>query len=127
MSTTDESLSDVTLTNGAAMHDPATNGVAPAPGVSTGAVLGPDELLHALQAMQVGDFSVRMPGSETGILGKIADTFNEIVAANERMAQQLERVGQRVGKEGKTRQRVHFGSSTGAWGEIGRASCRERV
>jgi hypothetical protein len=33
------------------------------------------------------------------------DTFNEIVAANERMAQQLERVGQVVGKEGKTRQR----------------------
>ena len=64
------------------------------------------ELLNALQSMRVGDFSVRMPGSETGILGKIADTFNEIVAANERMAQQLERVGQVVGREGKTRQRV---------------------
>ena len=64
------------------------------------------ELLHALQAMRVGDFSVRMPGNEVGIVGKIADTFNEIVAANERMAQQLERVGQVVGREGKTRQRV---------------------
>ena len=76
------------------------------------------ELLNALQSMRVGDFSVRMPGSETGILGKIADTFNEIVAANERMAQQLERVGQVVGREGKTRQRVKFGLSNGAWGEM---------
>ena len=55
------------------------------------------------------DFSVRMPGNQVGLLGKIADTFNEIVAANERMAQQLERVGHVVGREGKTRQRVKFG------------------
>src|ERR1700716_586307 len=76
------------------------------------------ELLNALQSMRVGDFSVRMPASEIGVLGKIADTFNEIVAANERMAQQLERVGQVVGKEGKTRQRVNFGLSSGAWSEM---------
>ena len=66
------------------------------------------DLLHALQAMRSGDFSVRMTGDHLGIEGKIADTFNEIVAANQRMAQQLERVGQVVGREGKTRQRVKF-------------------
>src|ERR1700726_1926055 len=76
------------------------------------------DLLNALQAMRVGDFSVRMAGSQVGLLGKIADTFNEIVAANERMAQQLERVGHVVGREGKTRQRVKFGWSHGAWGEM---------
>src|ERR1700716_453485 len=76
------------------------------------------ELLNALQSMRVGDFSVRMPASEIGVLGKIADTFNEIVAANERMAQQLERVGHVVGREGKTRQRVKFGQTHGAWGEM---------
>src|SRR3981189_1290816 len=76
------------------------------------------ELLNALQSMRVGDFSVRMPASEIGVLGKIADTFNEIVAANERMAQQLERGGHVVGREGKTRQRVKFGLSNGAWGEM---------
>src|SRR6266705_3808522 len=77
-----------------------------------------NELLHALQAMRVGDFSVRMTGNQVGLLGKIADTFNEIVAANERMAQQLERVGHVVGREGKTRQRVKFGLAHGAWGEM---------
>src|SRR5215212_6946004 len=76
------------------------------------------ELLAALQAVRVGDFSVRMSGDRLGIEGKIADTFNEIVAANQRMAQQLERVGQRVGKEGRTKQRIRFGVSSGAWGEM---------
>src|SRR5438067_2078732 len=76
------------------------------------------ELLNALQSMRVGDFSVRLSGGQMGLLGKIADTFNEIVAANERMAQQLDRVGHVVGREGKTRQRVKFGLTHGAWGEM---------
>src|SRR5260221_564990 len=66
--------------------------------------------------MRIGDFSVRLPGNRTGLEGKIADTFNEIVAANERMASQLDHVGQLVGREGKTRHRVRFGIATGAWG-----------
>ena len=76
------------------------------------------DLLHALQAMRAGDFSVRMTGDHVGIEGKIADTFNEIVAANQRMAQQLERVGQVVGREGKTRQRVKFDLSSGSWADM---------
>jgi HAMP domain-containing protein/CheY-like chemotaxis protein/signal transduction histidine kinase len=83
-----------------------------------GEVLELQELLHALQAMRVGDFSVRMAGHRVGVMGKVADTFNEIVTANQRMAKQLERVGQVVGREGKTRQRVRFGLSEGAWGEM---------
>src|SRR5258706_8238036 len=96
--------------NGVAIAEHETNGVN-----GTGSH---HELLTALQAMRVGDFSVRMSGDRLGLEGKIADTFNEIVAANQRMAQQLERVGQRVGKEGKTKQRVRFGVSSGAWGEM---------
>ncbi len=79
---------------------------------------GLTELLHALRAMRVGDFSVRMSGDRVGIIGKIADTFNDIVATNQRMARQLERVGQVVGRDGRTRQRVRFGLSDGAWGEM---------
>src|ERR1700743_1091218 len=77
-----------------------------------------EALLRALQAMRAGDFSVRMAGDQTGLAGKIADTFNDIVAANERMAQQLERVGDVVGKEGKTRQRVKFGLASGSWADM---------
>src|SRR6267142_823077 len=76
------------------------------------------ELLHALQAIRSGDFSVRMLGEQTGVRGKVTDLFNDIAAANQRMAQQLEGVGQSVGRDGRTRQRVRLGVSTGAWGEM---------
>jgi HAMP domain-containing protein/CheY-like chemotaxis protein/signal transduction histidine kinase len=91
---------------------------APNAAVNGASTFHPHELLAALQAMRVGDFSVRMAGDRLGIEGKIADTFNEIVAANQRMAQQLERVGQRVGREGKAKDRVAFSLSDGAWGEM---------
>jgi len=87
-------------------------------GADDGSAADLQDLLQALQAVRVGDFSVRLPGHRTGLIGKVADTFNDIVAANERMAQQLERVGQVVGRDGKTRQRVRFGLSSGAWGEM---------
>ncbi len=76
-------------------------------------------ILASLQTMQEGDFSVRLPGSWTGLPGKIADTFNEIVAANEHMAQELKRVGQAVGKEGRTRERTRFHESTRRVGRDG--------
>ena len=79
---------------------------------------GLQELLHALQSMRGGDFSVRITGEHAGLIGKIADTFNDIVTANERMAQQLERAGQIVGREGRTRHRVKFSLSSGAWSEM---------
>src|SRR5262245_13200966 len=75
-------------------------------------------LLSGLQAMRDGDFSVRLPGDWTNLEGKVADAFNEIVAANQKMAQELQRVGQVVGKEGKTRQRAKFDQSKGAGGEM---------
>jgi HAMP domain-containing protein/CheY-like chemotaxis protein/signal transduction histidine kinase len=75
-------------------------------------------ILASLQTMRDGDFSVRLPGSWTGLGGKIADTFNEIVAANQQMAQELKRVGQVVGKEGRTRERSRFHEAKGAWGDI---------
>jgi HAMP domain-containing protein/CheY-like chemotaxis protein/signal transduction histidine kinase len=68
--------------------------------------------------MRDGDFSVRLPGTWTGLEGKIADTFNEIVAANEQMARELKRVGQAVGKEGRTRERTRFHVSKGEWGDM---------
>ena len=75
-------------------------------------------LLRALQLIRAGDFSVRMAGDSVGIEGKIADTLNEIVVANQQMAQQLELVGQVVGREGKTRKRVAMGLPHGAWREM---------
>ncbi len=76
------------------------------------------DLLNALEALRAGDFSVRLAGDQDGVIGKIAGVFNEIVGANQNMARQLERIGQVVGEEGRTRQRVKFNVSAGAWGEM---------
>src|SRR5262249_54046605 len=73
----------------------------------------------ALQAARSGDFSVRLTANRAGIEGRIADTFNEIMAANWRMADELKRVGLAVGKKGQTRQRVRFLSLPGKWEEMG--------
>ena len=62
---------------------------------------------------------LRAPASDqTGLAGKVADTFNEIVSSNQRLARELERAGQIVGKEGKTRHRVVLERRSGAWGAM---------
>ena len=54
-------------------------------------------LLHALDALEKGDFSVRLPLEWTGVAGKVADTFNRVVVLNQRMVRELERVSRVVG------------------------------
>jgi HAMP domain-containing protein/CheY-like chemotaxis protein/signal transduction histidine kinase len=76
------------------------------------------KLLRALQAVRDGDFSVRLASDQTGLAGKVADTFNEIVISNQRLARELERAGQIVGKDGKTRHRVSIDRRSGAWGAM---------
>ncbi len=75
-------------------------------------------ILQSLETMRNGDFSVRLPVSWTGLPGKIADSFNEIVTANQQMALELKRVGLAVGKEGKTRERIRVETRRGAWDEM---------
>ncbi|MES2305811.1 MAG: HAMP domain-containing protein [Gemmatimonadota bacterium] len=97
---------------------PAENGGAALIEPHATATLDRSQFLHALQQVRGGDFSVRLPGDWSGMDGKIADTFNEIVAANQQIAAELKRVGQVVGREGKTRQRAKFEQSKGSWGEM---------
>jgi len=76
------------------------------------------DLLNMLNALRGGNFSVRLTGDHDGILGRIVSVVNDIGAGNESMAHQLERIGKAVGEQGRTRQRVKFGLSAGAWGEM---------
>ncbi len=102
----------------------AANGPATPPPSRRGAAqngsLSPElqELQQAMEAMRAGDFSVRLPAGRDGALGRISLLFNEIAGANQNMAQQLERIGKSVGEQGRTRQRVKFGLSSAAWGEM---------
>jgi signal transduction histidine kinase/CheY-like chemotaxis protein/HAMP domain-containing protein len=74
-------------------------------------------LLTVLSDVKRGDFTVRMPLAWTGVAGKIADTINDIIAANETLGDELTRVSRVVGKEGKLTQRVALRGSDRVWSE----------
>src|SRR5262245_53088952 len=80
-----------------------------------GEILSAKLLLKTLTAFKKGDFSARLPNDLTGISGKIADTFNEVIETNERLAKELERVSRVVGKEGKITNRAASPVSDGSW------------
>jgi len=66
-------------------------------------------------AFKRGDFSARLPDDWTGVAGKIADTFNDVIATNQRMAKEVERIGVVVGKQGRITQRASLGDVSGSW------------
>src|SRR5678816_3268460 len=76
------------------------------------------ELLAAMQDVNAGDFSVQLPLHWDGITGRLAQSFNQIVSHNRRLAEELARVGQKVGRQGQTRQRVTPANRQGAWADM---------
>ena len=66
-------------------------------------------LLLSLTALKDGDFTVRLPPDWSGIKGKIADAFNEVVAMNQRLTAELKMLSQVVGKEGRITRRAFTG------------------
>lgn len=78
----------------------------------------PTSLLDALHAVRDGNFNVRLSRSSPSLDRGIADVFNEIVAANQAMADQLEHVGQVVGRDGQIQTRVRFPLGSGAWSKM---------
>ncbi|MBO0681632.1 MAG: response regulator [Candidatus Dormibacteraeota bacterium] len=79
--------------------------------------LDTDALLKVLMAFKEGDFTARLPASWTGVPGKVADALNEVIARNQRMSEELARVGRVVGKEGRLDQRLPSNGSGGGWAE----------
>src|SRR5919109_3437278 len=75
------------------------------------------QLLVAMLAFREGDFSVRLPVDLTGVHGKIADAFNDIVALSERRAGETARVSLAVGKQGKLKQRMMVPGVIGGWAD----------
>ena len=73
-------------------------------------------LLQTLMAFKKGDFSARMPFDRTGIAGKIADTLNDIIEPNEKIATGVEGISTVVGVEGKLKKRLSLGALPGSWG-----------
>ena len=72
-------------------------------------------LLTALIALKKGDFSVRLPVEWTGVAGKVADSFNDVVELNDRMTKEFERLGETVGRQGKINHRARLPAAQGSW------------
>ena len=74
-------------------------------------------LLSAMLSFKQGDFSVRLPSALTGVDGKIADAFNDIVLLSERRARETSLVTHAVGREGKLKQRMNVAGAMGGWAD----------
>lgn len=76
------------------------------------------ELLNALVAFKKGDFSHRLPYDRTGLAGKVADTFNEIMDMQENLVEEICSVAKVVGKEGKHTRRFVHKNTGGDWQQV---------
>src|SRR5438270_118494 len=72
-------------------------------------------VLAALSGLKQGDSSIRLPLEWTGLQGKISEAFNDVVELNARMAEELARLRQKVGKEGKLKLRAEMSDARGFW------------
>ena len=75
-------------------------------------------LLATLQAFKKGDLSARMPAHWTGLAGKIADTLNDIIDANEQAVAEMAAVSRIVGRDGYLERRATVPQATGGWPTI---------
>ncbi|WP_341913458.1 HAMP domain-containing protein [Polaromonas sp. YR568] len=73
--------------------------------------------LSALVALRKGDATAALPQDWTGLPGKLADAFNDVVAENVSMAEEVARLSRVVGKEGKLRERARVPNASGFWRE----------
>ncbi|MBI5684145.1 MAG: HAMP domain-containing protein, partial [Verrucomicrobia bacterium] len=87
-----------------------------------GPVVGPNgdamqQLLVAMLAYRDGDFTQRLPAEWTGVEGKIADAFNNILMNSQRRSEEVARVCHVVGKEGRLQQRMSVPGVVGGWAD----------
>ncbi|HEY1289535.1 MAG TPA: HAMP domain-containing protein, partial [Burkholderiales bacterium] len=84
------------------------------------AVIQADEMtmiLTALTQLKRGDAKVRLPYHGAGAFGKVAEVFNDLVEQSAMMAEEVSRLSQVVGKEGKLKKRAALPNAHGFWAE----------
>src|SRR3954466_8396889 len=72
------------------------------------------EVLDALTSFRNGDFTVRL-GRRDGLLGEVADRFNEVADLQERRTRELVRVSHVIGREGRMTERLSDLNDKGDW------------
>jgi HAMP domain-containing protein/signal transduction histidine kinase/CheY-like chemotaxis protein len=71
----------------------------------------------ALLALRRGDPGAKLPIQGSAQFTKVADVFNELVEQNVAMAEEIARLAQMVGKEGKLKRRASLPGARGFWAQ----------
>jgi len=74
-------------------------------------------LLAGLRDLRGGDFAVRLPRSRDPLMTDIVSAFNDVASRNERMAKELSRISDIVGRKGDMTARVSLEGMTGGWAD----------
>jgi len=72
-------------------------------------------MLSVLMDYKNGQFARRLPSTWTGVMGKMADSMNDILTMTEQRSEEITRVCRVVGQEGKLKQRLSLPGATGGW------------
>ena len=72
-------------------------------------------LLDGLRAARQGEFSNRLPALPAGVLSEIHAAFNDMIALNEAMADEMIRIARIVGREGRMTERATLPGAIGSW------------
>ncbi|WP_117209182.1 HAMP domain-containing protein, partial [Allorhizocola rhizosphaerae] len=78
------------------------------------------QLAEALGQVRDGNFRVRLPRG-AGLVGEVADAFNDVVSIEERRSRELLRISRVVGREGRMTERLDEETFDGSWAESARA------
>ena len=73
------------------------------------------ELLDGLRAVDAGDFSVRLDSNGDSLVSEVVEAFNRVAGKHQRLTDEMVRVSQTVGREGRMRDRVGLAGASGAW------------
>src|SRR5260370_6303780 len=71
----------------------------------------------ALVALRRGDPATKLPIQGSASVSKVADVFNDLVEQNVEMAEELSKLSQAVGKEGKLKRRAALPQARGFWAQ----------
>src|SRR5512134_3722964 len=74
-------------------------------------------ILTVLAALKRGDATVRLPVTADGTFSKVSEVFNELVEQSATMADEIARLSEVVGKEGKLKRRAALPGARGFWAE----------
>ncbi|MCW2927876.1 MAG: gacS3, partial [Thermoleophilia bacterium] len=74
-----------------------------------------DSVIAVLNSARSGNFGARVPASANPAVADLAMRVNDLVAMNERMANELARVGRAVGQEGRINERAILSGAGGDW------------